>query len=132
MTRTMIVALLSLSAAATAAQAGLQLGERPISRSEVIATVKKQFAVMDLNRDGAISPDEFEAYREKQAAMPDQGRGLTRIGRSWFERSDVDGDGRVTPSEAQGRPLELFDMADANRDGVASVAEQSVAALFVK
>lgn len=131
MTRTMIVALLSLTAA-TGAQAGLQLGERPISRGEVIATVKKQFTVMDLNRDGGIGPDEFEAYREKQAAMPDQGRGLTRIGRSWFERSDADGDGRVTPSEAQGRPLELFDMADANRDGVASVAEQSVAALFVK
>lgn len=131
MTRTMIVALLSLTAA-SAAQAGLQLGERPIARSEVTATVKKQFAVMDLNHDGGISPNEFEAYREKQSAMPDQGRGLTRIGRSWFERSDVDGDGRVTLSEAQGRPLELFDMADADRDGVASVAEQSVAALFVK
>lgn len=131
MTRTVIFALLSFTAA-SAAQAALQLGERPISRTEVIATVKKQFAVMDLNHDGGISPDEFEAYREKQAAMPDQGRGLTRIGRSWFERSDVDGDGRVTLSEARGRPLELFDMADANRDGVASVAEQSVAALFVK
>lgn len=131
MTRTMIAAVLGLTAA-SAAQAGLQLGERPISRTEMIATVKKQFAVMDLDRDGTISPGEYEAYREKQAAMPDQGRGLTRIGRSWFERSDADGDGRVTLSEAQGRPVELFDMADANRDGVASVAEQSVAALFLK
>ena len=131
MTRTIVVALLSLSAA-SAAQAGLQLGDRPISRSEVIATVKKQFAEMDLNRDGGISPSEFEAYREKQAQMPDQGRGLTRIGRSWFERSDVDGNGKVTASEAQGRPLELFDMADANGDGVASISEQQVAALFVK
>ncbi|KKC24747.1 hypothetical protein [Sphingomonas sp. SRS2] len=131
MTRTICVALLTLTAAG-AAHAGLQLGERPIARTEVIATVKKQFAVMDVNRDGGISPDEFTAYREKQAAMPDQGRGLTRIGRSWFERSDVDGNSRVTPDEAQGRPLELFDMADANRDGVASIAEQSVAALFVK
>ena len=126
-----VVALLAL-AAGTAAQAGLQLGERPISRAEVISTVKKQFAQMDTNRNGSISEEEFLAYREIQAQMPDGGRGLTRIGKSWFERSDEDGDGRITLREAQGRPLELFGMADANGDGIASVNEQSLAALFVK
>jgi len=131
MIRTIFGAMLSIAAAAPA-WAGLQLGERPIARSEVIATVNKQFAEMDLNRDRAIDNAEFERYRERQAALPDGGRGLTRIGRSWFERSDVDGNGRVTAAEAQGRPLELFDMADANGDGVASVQEQSLAALFVK
>lgn len=131
MRRTIFIALLALSAG-TAAQAGLQLGERPIARSEVISTVKKQFARMDLNHDGSIDHEEFLAYREVQAQMPDQGRGLTRIGKSWFERSDEDGNGRISPGEAQGRPLELFGMADANGDGVASVSEQSLAALFVK
>jgi hypothetical protein len=131
MRRTFSIALLALTAG-TAAQAGLQLGERPIARSEVISTVKKQFARMDLNRDGSIDYEEFLAYREVQAQMPDQGRGLTRIGKSWFERSDEDGNGRISPGEAQGRPLELFGMADANGDGVASVSEQSLAALFVK
>ncbi|RYD89826.1 MAG: hypothetical protein EOP61_30815 [Sphingomonadales bacterium] len=131
MNKTIFTAVLALTTA-SAAQAGLQLGERPITRGEVISTVKKQFAQMDRNHDGAIGPDEFEAYRELQAQMPDQGRGLTRIGRSWFERSDTNGDGRVSLSEAQGRPLELFGMADANGDGVASVSEQSLAALFVK
>ncbi|RYD90263.1 MAG: hypothetical protein EOP61_29940 [Sphingomonadales bacterium] len=126
-----VVALLAL-AAGTAAQAGLQLGERPISRAEVISTVKKQFAQMDTNRNGSISEEEFFAYREIQAQMPDGGRGLTRIGKSWFERSDEDGDSRITLREAQGRPLELFGMADANGDGIASVNEQSLAALFVK
>jgi len=131
MTKTIFTALAALSAA-TAAQAGLQLGERPITRAEVIATVKKQFAQMDTNHDGSISESEFEAYREVQARMPDEGRGLTHIGRSWFERSDTNGDGRISLTEAQGRPLELFDMADANHDGVASVSEQSLAQLFVK
>jgi len=131
MTRTILFTLLALSGA-TAAQAGLQLGQRPITRSEVIATVKKQFAQMDSNHDGSISPAEFDAYRDVQAQMPDQGRGLTHIGRSWFDRSDANGDGRISLSEAQGRPLELFGLADGNGDGVASVSEQSLAQLFVK
>ncbi len=131
MTRKICVALLLIAATAPA-QAGLQLGDRPITRSEVISTVKKQFAIMDLNHNGSISPDEYQAYREVQAQMPDGGRGLTKIGRSWFERSDTNGDGRISMSEAQGRPLELFDMADTNGDGTASVSEQSLAQLFVK
>ena len=135
MTRKTLVALLSLGgllAAIAPAQAGLQLGERPIKRTEVIAAVKQQFAEMDTNHDGAISPNEFEAYHDAEQHMPDQNRGLTHIGRSWFERADTNGDGRVSPAEAQARALEMFDMADANRDGVASVSEQSLAQLFVK
>lgn len=130
MTRTMLVALLSLSAT-TAAQAGLSLGDRPIARKEVVATVRQQFAEMDANHDGGVSQEEFERYRAIQNAQPDRGRGLTRITRSWFERGDADGDGRVSPGEAQTRPLELFDMADLNRDGVASLPEQSMAALLM-
>lgn len=125
------VALLALGSASMA-QAGLQLGERPITRGEVIATVKKQFARMDINRNGSISQDEFLAYRDYQASLPDRGRGLTKIGRSWYERSDEDRDGNITLREAQGRPLELFGIADSNGDGVASIDEQSLAALFVQ
>jgi len=131
MRKQFVVALLALTAA-SAAQAGLQLGERPITRAEVIATVKKQFAQMDTDHNGSISESEFEAYREVQSRMPDEGRGLTHIGKSWFDRSDANGDGRISPAEAQSRPLELFGMADANGDGVASVTEQSLASLFVK
>ncbi|MBD3759808.1 EF-hand domain-containing protein [Sphingomonadaceae bacterium G21617-S1] len=131
MTKMIMVGLLALTAA-SAAQAGLQLGERPISRTEVISAAKKQFAEMDGDHDGAVSPDEFERYREVQNARPDRGRGLTHIGRSWFDKCDSDGDGRVSQSEAVARPLGLFDMADVNRDGVASLAEQSMAMLFVK
>lgn len=131
MKKIIIMAALAFTAA-SAAQAGLQLGERPISRTEVISAAKKQFAEMDSNRDGTVSLDEFESYREVQNARPDRGRGLTHIGRSWFDKCDSDGNGRVSQSEAVGRPLGLFDMADVNRDGVASLQEQSMAMLFVK
>lgn len=126
------MALLLMIGTATTAQAGLQLGERPIKRSEVTSTVKKQFAEMDANRDGRVSYEEFERYRDIQNAQPDQGRGLTRIGKSWFDKCDTDGDGRVSFAEAEARPLGLFDMADINRDGIASLDEQSMAALFIK
>lgn len=131
MTKMILAAALALTAG-SAAQAGLELGERPIARGEVISTVKQQFAEMDRDRNGSVSPEEFEAYRAVQNARPDRGRGLTRIGRSWFDKSDTNGDGRVSPQEAQGRPLQLFDMADLDRDGVASISEQSMAAIFIK
>lgn len=131
MTRTILVALLSFTAA-SAARAAIELGQRPISRTEVATVAKKQFAEMDANHDGSVSPDEFERYREIQNARPDRGRGLTHIGRSWFDKCDTNGDGKVSQAEAVARPLGLFDMADANRDGVASLAEQSMAMLFMK
>lgn len=131
MTRWTFVALIAFSYAGTA-HAGLELGQRPISRAEVASTAKKQFAEMDIDRNGSVSRDEFERYRAIQNAQPDRGRGLTHIGRSWFDKCDTDGDGKVSLAEAQARPLGLFDMADANRDGRASLAEQSVAQLFIK
>jgi len=131
MTRTIVVMLLAF-ASASAAQAGLELGQRPIARTEVTAVAKKQFAEMDVNHDGFVNPDEFERYREIQNAQPDRGRGLTHIGRSWFDKCDSNGDDRVSEAEAVARPLSLFDMADVNRDGVASLSEQSMAMLFIK
>ncbi|MBY8821936.1 EF-hand domain-containing protein [Sphingomonas colocasiae] len=119
----------ALFASPTAAQSAIALGERPIKRAEVVAFVKRQFAQMDVNRDGHVDPREYEAYRAAQGDRT--GAGLGYIGRRWFERADANGDGRVTPEEAQARPLQLFDMADANRDGVASLQEQSVASLFM-
>lgn len=131
MTRLFFVALLSVTTI-TPAMAQLQLGERPITRAEVAKVAKAQFAEMDANKDGFVSPAEFEAYREKQNARPDQGRGLTHIGRSWFDKCDTDGDGKVSLAEAQARPLGLFDMADTDRDGVASLAEQQIASIFIR
>lgn len=134
MTRTILAMLLAGSAAATAAvpafaQTGITLGERPITRAEVVAFVGRQFARMDMNHDGQINPAEFEAYRARQGDRAQTGLG--HIGRRWFEKTDADYDGAVTLKEAEARPLELFDIADINRDGTASVQEQSVAQIFM-
>jgi hypothetical protein len=121
----------NISLAASAfAQSGITLGERPIRRTEVVAFVRKQFAEMDSNHDGQVSPAEAQAYRARQPAG--EQTGLGHIGGHWFEKTDADGNGRVSLQEAIDRPLRLFDMADMNHDGVASVEEQSMAQLFLK
>ena len=119
----------ALIAAPALAQSALTLGERPITRTEVIAFVKKQFAEMDTDHNGSISPAEFEAYRTRQGGKSQAGLG--HIGGHWFEKVDTDGNGRVTLEEAEARPLQLFDLADINHDGTASVEEQSMAQMFM-
>jgi hypothetical protein len=110
-------------------QSSIALGERPIRRVEVIAFVEKQFAEMDTNHDGQVSASEFEAYRARQ---PEEAKaGLGHIGSHWLEKTDVDGNRRVSLEEAVSRPLQLFDMADMNHDGIASVNEQSMAQLLM-
>jgi hypothetical protein len=134
MKKTMFPMLIALTAQAALAapafaQTSIALGERDIRRGEVVAFVKKQFAQMDTNRDANISPREYEAYRARQGERSQAGLGY--IGRSWFEKSDVDGNGRISLAEAQGRPLQFFDMADVDGDGIASVREQGLASLFL-
>ena len=114
------------------AASDLVLGQRNIARTEVSAFVKKQFAEMDLNRDGFVEQAEFEKYRARQPAQPQGVKTLGHIGSRWMEKTDANGDGRISLAEATDRPLEMFDMADMNRDGVVSVEEQSMASLFMK
>jgi Ca2+-binding EF-hand superfamily protein len=125
-----LVTGVGLATALPCSAQSLELGQRPIKRAEVVAGVKTQFATMDRNHDGVVDEAEFEAYRAKQARMPDGGAGLYHIGSRWLEKSDTNGDGRVTLAEAEARPLQMFDLADANRDGTASVAEQKMAMML--
>lgn len=116
-------------AAPPSTDSGIVLGERPIARAEVIAFIRTQFATMDTNRDGHVSPAEFQAFLTREDLnVPD---GIGHIGRRWFEKSDVDGDGRVSIEEALSRPLQMFDIADLDGDGVASVEEQSMAQMLL-
>jgi hypothetical protein len=121
--------------AAVQAQGVEDLPDRPIARSEVLAVVKRQFAAMDSNRNGVVTPAEFEAYRSRtdagSAAGSSELAAFDHLGRHWFERADEDGDGRVTLREAQARPTKLFDMADTDGDGVVSRSERQVAALLM-
>jgi hypothetical protein len=111
------------------AQGREELPNRPITRTEVRTVLDQQFKAMDTNHDGRITPDEFDAYREKQSADGAQGTlpAFAHVGSRWFEKSDANGDGAVTPAEAAARPLKFFDMADSNRDGVISLKERSAA-----
>ena len=125
--------LIMLGAAVTStialAQGQDELPNRPITRSEVRAALDQQFKAMDSNHDGRITPDEFEAYRAKQSAGGTTGAlaAFAHVGSHWFEKSDANGDGVVTPAEAAARPLKMFDMADSNQDGVISLRERNIA-----
>ncbi|MGI4732033.1 MAG: EF-hand domain-containing protein [Janthinobacterium lividum] len=130
MNRPVLLAALALAAlpATASAQTASQFPDRPITRGEVIAVVKRQFAQMDVNHDGVVTRPEFDRFRARQQPAPASGvDALSHIGATWFDRTDTKGDGRITPDEALARPLHLFDLADVNKDGVVSVQERQVA-----
>lgn len=125
----LLLCAVAASASIAVAQTREELPDRPIAKAEVRALLDQQFKAMDSNRDGKITPAEFEAYRAKQAAG-DTGDALpafAHVGGRWFEKSDADGDGVVTPAEAAARPMKFFDMADADGDGVISLEERRIA-----
>ena len=53
-------------------------------------------------------------------------------GRALFQQADVNNDGRLSRVEFDAAREGRFARADADRDGVASLAEQSMAMLFIK
>ena len=113
-----------------AAQNAGDFPDRPVTRTEVAAKVKTLFGLLDANHDGVVTPAEFAAYRDHGQATHAAANPFTHVGQHWFERNDANGDGRVTLAEAEARPLEMFDMADVNKDGVVSVQERQVAMAF--
>lgn len=99
------------------------------------------FEQLDINRDGSISRAEWDAgaaKREQRIASRDRngdgrpdGRrfhrgmhGMGGFGGQMFEMADANKDGRVTLQEAQAAALRHFDMADSNRDGQVSPDER--------
>jgi hypothetical protein len=123
-------AAFAVSVPAGAQNAG-DFPDRPIARSEVVAKVKSLFGLLDANHDGIVTPAEFSAYlARRRTAAATESNPFTHVGQHWFEHNDANGDGRVTLAEAEAHPLELFDMADINKDGVVSVQERQVAMAF--
>jgi hypothetical protein len=125
----LIICGMAVASTIAFAQGGDELPDRPITRAEVRTAIEQQFKAMDANHDGKISPAEFDAYREKQAAgeTPAALPAFAHVGSHWFEKADADGDGMVTPAEAAARPLKFSDMADSNQDGVISLKERQIA-----
>lgn len=122
--------LLAFLATPALAQSPGGVPDGPIARAQVQAAVRRQFAAMDENRDGVVSSAEFQAYRARTANAP-EGDPFGHVGGHWFERADSNGDGRVTLAEAAARPLQLFDMADLNHDGVVSTSERQMASMLM-
>jgi Ca2+-binding EF-hand superfamily protein len=103
----------------------------------------ERFTMLDANKDGQIGRAEFDADHQARAAdrAGDRKGGEKRwghhggkgmgmgmgMGMGWFERIDTDNDGRVTLADASKKALEMFDKADANRDGTVTPEERKAA-----
>ena len=122
-----VAALIAVLAAPVLAQ---DIPDRPIRRDEVIAAVTKQFNLIDANHDGAITRAEFERFHASPAGQAASAATspFDHIGGHWFDHADPSGQGRVTLQMAETHPLEMFDMADVNHDGVVGVDEMKMAA----
>ncbi len=100
---------------ATAANAQLFAVElRSVARSEVEGQFAYLLPMADRNHDGSLEADELAGFtpEERTRMMADY---------------DANADGKISAAEYTTRALGTFDAVDANRDRVASVAEQRAA-----
>jgi len=91
-----------------------------VDLKEYLAFHKKQFARMDANGDGKLTPQEFAAPRREgaRAKRPaqdrtGQGQGIKKI----FANADANGDGKISRDEAPTQIAGRFDKIDSNGDG---------------
>lgn len=87
------------------------------------------FDRLDTDRNGVLSRDEFargaELRQERRVVRLHSGggsgfhgmAGMHRMGGQMFEMADANRDGRLTLAETTAAALRRFDMADVNRDG---------------
>ncbi|MFM9829461.1 MAG: EF-hand domain-containing protein [Sphingomonas sp.] len=91
-----------------------------VTRPELIGWRSANFARFDRNRDGVLSSDDVPAFLRASSI------GIQLTGT--IKQYDANADGRLTRAEFVGGPTPLFDMADANHDGIVSKAEVDAAA----
>lgn len=154
MNKTLLIAgaaVLAIGVPALAAHHEGAQGDHPMmqemTRADAEAKVKEHFAMVDANKDGAITMDEVKARRE---AMRAQRKDMH------FQKMDANGDGSISREEfdaahamkhdkmadggmknhkmghrGMGKMMggRMFDMADANKDGKVTLSEATSAAL---
>ncbi|MBX3472688.1 MAG: EF-hand domain-containing protein [Planctomycetes bacterium] len=76
------------------------------------AMAEESFRALDKNKDGIVCLEEFQASQQG-------GRGMMMA----MPARDQDGDGKLSIDELAAGPKRIFEMADANKDGVVTAEE---------
>jgi hypothetical protein len=88
--------------------------DRQITRDEVTAGVKKDYAAADTNHDGKLSPDEVQAENQRR---------WTQEGPQSSPLMDWNMDGNVSEDEFAGAVRSLFTTVDRDKDNIVTVEE---------
>ncbi|MDB5684334.1 MAG: hypothetical protein JWM75_2032 [Sphingomonas bacterium] len=130
---TLAVAL--AGAAATPLLAAPAKGD--VTRAQMQAEVKQIFDMADTNKDGFMSGAEFRVRMgavlnrtppgTRNAPTKQEAQKMLEAANAAFKAVDANGDNKLSRTEASKRPLAAFDMMDANRDGVLTMAEKIAA-----
>ena len=125
--RTLIAAgaLLAMAAPAlaqTEAPAGAKPQGMTLQQSQA-SNGDKMFARLDTNKDGKISREEFEAFRQKNAKVDAAATKAGKRGERMFARFDTDKDGFLSRTEADAVLAWRYKRMDANNDGILTLEE---------
>jgi len=93
-------------------------GDGKLSKDEYPAGARVEFAKADANGDGFVDALEVAQLVDRQGKRPEGG--LDRLKK--LKEQDANGDGRIDRAEWKGPP-EMFDRADADKDGALSKEE---------
>lgn len=120
----------------TKAEADTMREAMKAERAEHRAERREQhFAKLDADKNGTLSKEEFVAPQRDQGPGGQDGkhrghRGERMMrhhgmgGQAWFDRADVNKDGKISLAEASAGPLAMFDKVDSNKDGSISPDER--------
>lgn len=121
-----IASPVSAQQVANAAQAVARLMEADtnrdgrVTRAELISWRSANFARFDRNGDGVLSIDDIPTFLRASSI----GAQLSAM----IKQYDANADGRLARAEFIDGPTPLFDLADANHDGLVTKAEADAAA----
>jgi len=128
----------------------------PIPRAGFLTVMDGEFRKMDADKNGQVTKIEIEQFQRLQAVAESQARNhamfvqldkdrngqispaefaavtppATINGQPLIAQYDANHDGKVSQIEYRGVKLMRFDAIDADKDGIASIAEQRAAGLI--